>query len=132
MRQITPNDEDSLQTNRINSIETDASRPQGQSNKKIVVITSAIAVLSVAALIIIITLSKKDPNFLSQIRGDDKSASSASVENSPVDSSFRSTMTSDNEHIKRGIESYHKKYYRDAAGEFNEVLESAASDKDKA
>ncbi|MCL1911754.1 MAG: tetratricopeptide repeat protein, partial [Leptospirales bacterium] len=66
------------------------------------------------------------------IRGDDKSASSASAENSPVDSSFRSTMTSDNEHIKRGIESYHKKYYRDAAGEFNEVLESAASDKDKA
>ena len=126
MRKTTSND-DSLQSNRINSIETETSRPLGQSSKKIIAITSAIAVLSIAAVIIIITLAKKNPDFLSQARIDGKSA-----ENSPVDLTLRSTMKSDNEHIKRGIESYLKKYYRDAAGEFNEVVQSAASDKDKA
>lgn len=139
MKLITPNDEDSLQTNRINSIETDTSRPKGQSGKKVIVITSAIAVLSVLALIIVITLAKKDPNFLSKptpVIGDRNTEhSTAPVESSlkaPVESSLKSSMKSDNEHIKLGIESYLKKYYRDAAGEFNEVLESAASDKDKA
>ena len=129
MRQKTSNDEDSLQTNRINSIsvESDVSRSRGHSGKKVIIITSVIAILAVAAVIIIITLAKKNPTFLSQPHIESKSA-----ENSPLDSSLRSALTSDNEHIKRGIESYLKKYYRDAAGEFNEVIESAASDKDKA
>jgi len=38
---------------------------------------------------------------------------------------------SDNIHIKRGRESYAKGYYNDAVSEFNEVVESGSSDRDK-
>jgi tetratricopeptide (TPR) repeat protein len=117
-------------TNRINSIEDDLGKPSayGQSGKRVIAITASIALLAIAAVLIIISIARKDPSFLSQTRPDEKRPS----ENSPVDLALRSTLQSDNERIKRGIESYLKKYYRDAAGEFNEVIESDASDRDKA
>lgn len=130
------NDNDTLITNRINSIEPvdpDSSEKRRfgrarHSPKKAVFISAGIAIAVIAAFFLFTHLYRgKSGGFMAQLDNNTESA-----DNSLFDLSFENNMASENARIKRGIESYSKKYYRDAAGEFNEVLESDASDKDKA
>ena len=134
----TENENDLLITNRINSIESIDSndeyepryrkrRRMGRSQKRTIFIALGIAAIVIVAFFSFIYLSREKPGgFMAQLTG------STSSDSSPVDITLATNMQSENEHIKRGVESYLKKYYRDAAAEFNEVVESNASDKDKA
>ena len=120
-------DEDQLQTNRIKSIEKDGQEPV--SRKKALIIVSSIAILAVTALLVAVTLFYTKPgSFLSPGNGDTPAGKEKLFDNdnkTPI-------LESENIHIKRGKDSYQKKYYTDAITEFNEVLESDAGDQDKA
>jgi tetratricopeptide (TPR) repeat protein len=119
--------------NRINSIEEEEKpRSSGHSGKKVILITAAIALLAVTAVLIMLAIYHEKPgNFLSGLNMNKETAELP--KKAPLDSALQKPLPeSKNEHIRLGKESYLKKYYRDASAEFNEVLESDAGDSDKA
>jgi len=119
-------DEEVLETNRIRSIEADQAREGGA--KKPLLIAGLIALVALAVILIVITIFYKRPG--SFLKNGQKAKGE---ETSFIDSvSKRQSLESDNIHIKRGKESYSRKYYHDAVTEFQEVIDSDAPDKDKA
>ena len=111
-----------VRKNRISDIEqSDRKRP---GIKKPIILISALALLLVAAIVIITKYIYDRPKALT---GDQKPVAV------PFENIQKNTAPqSENIRIKRGIESYTRGYLNDAISEFNEVLESNASDKDKA
>ncbi len=135
-------EEEQLIKNRISSIEAEE-RPRGSvsgpsrlsgitgpSRKKILTAAGVLAILAVTGVLVYKAVRQQRDGLVSQNR---ESAGGISSGEMPMESVIRSQfLESDNEHIKRGKQSFLKKYYRDAAAEFNEVVESAATDRDKA
>lgn len=109
---------------RISSIEVDVSESKSFFKAKGTLIISVIlVVVALVGVFIITKLYQRPGTFLG---GD-------------VDKSFHDSekrifpeITSENIHLRRGKESYFKGYYNDAIAEFKEVIESAASDAEKA
>ncbi len=119
-------DEELLEKNRIRSIEADR-EPSG-GVKKPLLIAGIIALVALVAFLVIITLFYDRPgSFLAG--GKKKKGEGTSLIESVKK---KQTLDSDNVHIKRGKESYARKYYHDAATEFQEVVDSDAGDRDKA
>ena len=117
-------DDNELVTDRISSIaEGDEDAPsQKLSSKKI--LTIAIIAVVIAAFTLGLSIF-----FLFKT----KDTSSKITDGTSIESTVPTmNAESNNIHIKRGIESYHKKYYTDAISEFNQVVESDASNSDKA
>ncbi len=122
-----PIPEDELLTNRISSITPDAGPPSRLSGRKRGLIAAGAVLLLViaAAAALLLYTSKMKPSVpaVSGLTGDEKAIGSLSGSMS---------LQSDNIHIKRGRESYLKKYYADAISEFTEVVESDADSRDRA
>ncbi len=123
-----------LQTNRINDIQ-DFRYSSGHSAAKTFLILVCICLVSAGITAAVIYL--KNPanrNYLKQkLFPPEEQVQTADERREPVPADLPSgyIYESGNSHIRNGRESYAKKYYRDAAAEFNEVLESDASDRDK-
>jgi len=122
-------DEARLEKNRISGIEI---ADEGRGKKKIevrpiipLVILSLITAALLAGILILTKFFYNKPETLTQ---------SPANPNAPFDEVARGTdnLKSDNVHIVRGRESYARGYLADAITEFNEIVESAASDRDKA
>ncbi len=123
---IPPADEDILQKNRIQGIEVPEQKGQG-IKKPIIILFTLVAVTVITILILINFFYKKPEGFLSKKAGkkaEDKTTFDTSQADIPPHT--------ENEHIKKGIESYSRGYLNDAVSEFNEVVESDAKDEDKA
>lgn len=140
-------EEQLVQTNRINNIEEDnpreyrrgefASTKHGRvdsglsKNRKFALAAIVIAVLAVTAVLVVIYF--KSPERLKTITDSlhTPTVSPGGPGAVPVDLPSGLLPQSSNERIKRGREAYAKKYYRDAAAEFTEVVDSDSSDADK-
>lgn len=125
-----PGDEE-LQTNRISSIESEDERaerdgrrgPRRPLNPFIPIgILAVLALTLTGALVYYIKFYQKP----SLVTPTDKQSQTFDA----IDKS--KNLASTNIHIQRGKESYAKGYLTDAIAEFNEVIESDASDDDKA
>ncbi len=126
-RQQPPiSDEELLETNRIRSIEAEEGKTSDR--RKSLLIASVIALTAVVIFLIVITIFYDRPgSFLSTAKKEktrDETLINSVKKNQSLDS--------ENIHIKRGKESYARKYYHDAITEFQEVIDSDADNRDKA
>jgi len=122
------NYENELITNRISSISEDKEDPpflklKLKPQKKYILI-------AIAAIVVTFTLSLSSYFLFKSYKPSHKAT--AKDEFSIESTVPTMSTTSNNIHIKRGIDSYNKKYYTDAISEFNHVVESNASNTDKA
>ncbi len=116
-------DDDLLQKNRINALEIDE-ESRSRNIKKPILIISSIAVVLIAGILVAVTFFYKKPQIFKPLSKE---------ETIPFDSIERDfEVQSENVNIIRGRDSYRKGYLTDAISEFNEVVESGASDRDKA
>ncbi|MBN2158652.1 MAG: tetratricopeptide repeat protein [Spirochaetes bacterium] len=119
-----------LEKNRISGISSPAPSDDKSSGtpkkidwKPFAIIGSVAALLIIGVLVLTQFVFKKPGQFLP----------SKADPNAPFEETRREeNLTSENLHIKRGKESYSRGYLTDAIAEFNEVVESDASDRDKA
>ena len=110
--------------NRIKKIKKAGST--SPATKKTLLILLLIIVLSVTAVLITVNYVDKKPSFLSSLSlTDQKKAGIESAEKTVPGAG-------ENPLLKQGIASYSKGFYNDAISRFNEVVESDASDKDRA
>ncbi len=124
-RPLPVDDEEVLRKNRIQGIES--LEQKGSGIKKPIIILSSLVALTVITILILINFFYKKPEGFSPKKtdkADEKITFDAARTNIPPET--------ENEQIKKGIESYSKGYLTDAVSEFNEVVESDANDKDKA
>ncbi|HOD16779.1 MAG TPA: tetratricopeptide repeat protein [Spirochaetota bacterium] len=119
-----------LEKNRISGIEAVtgdtviASAPSGSFDKKPVIILSIVAAVLIAGILVLTQFVYKKPQPFTR---------SSANPNAPFEETGRGEgLTSDNQQIIRGAESYSRGYLSDAISEFNGVVESAAPDRDKA
>lgn len=98
----------------------------GEKNTSLI-ITLSVVIVAVAAILLIINYYKKPDMFTSSDKGASVSglASGNEVRQLPEGKS-------DNLHIEKGKNLYFKGYYTNAISEFQEVIDSGASDQDKA
>ncbi len=118
--------DDQLEKNRIHTIEVaqdeTAHAPSRPVNYKIPLIILASIAAVLVLTVVIVTRFYTKPNIRASKDGP-----------MPFDTIERDmNLQSDNIHIKRGRESHSRGYLNDAVNEFNEVVESDASDSDKA
>jgi superkiller protein 3 len=122
-------DEARLEKNRISGIEIEE---KGESGKKF----EPRHLISVIALFLVTAALLAGALFLIKYYRNkpEAAAPSSSGHNTFFGEAERGTdsLKSDNVHITRGKESYARGYLADAITEFNEAVESAASDRDKA
>ncbi len=113
-----------LEKNRISGIQADTGEKK-QFDKKPVIILASIAAALVAGVLIVTQFVFKKPAGFKPSPGD---------RTAPFEEITRSTdsLRSDNARILRGKESYARGNLTDAISEFNEVVESGSSDRDKA
>ena len=123
-------EEASIEKNRISDIEAvpgetfAAAAPAKAFDKKPIIILSVIAAVLIIGVLALTQFVFKKPQPFTQ-----KPANP----NAPFEETGRGEgLISTNEHIIRGAESYSRGYLADAISEFNEVIESAAPDRDKA
>lgn len=120
-------DSDDLRRNRIVGIEPDGEdRPviRTLANKKVpVFVATGLAFLAIVGVIAVTRYLDRPQSFVPA--GNDEQIIVGSDRRVLPDS------ISENMHLLRGKESYHKGYYNDAIGEFKEVVDSDATDEDK-
>ncbi|MCX7677641.1 MAG: tetratricopeptide repeat protein [Spirochaetes bacterium] len=109
---------------RISSIEPDASESKNFLKAKSTFIISAVLVIIVLGGVFFITKLYQRPTGFLQPHAE-KSLHDAEKRLLP-------DVISENIHLRRGKESYFKGYFNDAIAEFKEVIESSASDAEKA
>lgn len=115
-------DENTLQKNRIQGIETHEEKKP--SIKKPIFILSSLVALTIISILLLVKFYYKKPEGFSPKKKE---------ENVTFDVEKKDLiLKTENEQIKKGIESYSRGYLGDAVSEFNEVIESHADDKDKA
>jgi len=116
-----------VQKNRISGIEPAAEdytpRRQGVDKKAIIILSSVAAALLLAVVVLTQFVFKKPGRFSPLKEGPGVTFDEPARDE---------RLASDNEHIKRGRESYARGYITDAISEFNSVVESDAPDRDKA
>jgi len=116
-----------VEKNRISGIEPaaedDLPRRQGVDKKAIIILSSIAAALLLAVVVLTQFVFKKPGRFSEQREGPGVTFDEPTRDE---------RLASDNEHIKRGRESYARGYITDAISEFNSVVESDAPDRDKA
>ncbi|HPW52497.1 MAG TPA: tetratricopeptide repeat protein, partial [Spirochaetota bacterium] len=107
--------------------------PQQGNNpkKKYQVIAAALLLLIITggAIFLITKYKKGNESILSKIEFGAKDKDEAYTRSDKMDTPG---TDSENVHLRRGIDSYSKGYFNDAANEFSEVINSDASSKDKA
>ncbi|MFW5770664.1 MAG: tetratricopeptide repeat protein [Spirochaetota bacterium] len=117
-QQETP---EGVKTNRFNI--------SGTGKKKLhpAIIPAIVAAVAVAALIVVTLVYREPPSFLSSSRvsKDDLFLSKGDTREAPG-------KEFSNPRLRQGIQSYEKKFYRDAIAEFTGVVQSDAPDKEKA
>ncbi len=115
---LTP---DEIKTNRLGM--------EGLAGKRYMplIIVSSVA-LAAIILVVVLTFVYKKPGIFAP---KDKQTA-VEIPLGDTDKKLLPQGDVDNIHLKRGIESYHKGYFNDALAEFNEVVESSASDREKA
>ncbi|MFC1668888.1 tetratricopeptide repeat protein [Spirochaetota bacterium] len=127
-------DEDiDLKKNRISSIEAERGRKKIRTttdNKKPIIIASSIAVAAILVTVILIKFVYKKPWSFTPSNTSKVEDNKTDVVSGIIQKDIKDT--SENIHIIKGRESYSKGFLNDAITEFNEVLQSGASDKDKA
>lgn len=118
-------DEASLKKNRLKDIEPDeAKKRRPIQQKKAVIILTLIVAIAIIAIFIVVKFVYKKPDGFKPLPKEGAL---------PFEGMEKELKTeSENVHIKKGKESYAKGYFTDAIAEFNEVVESDATDKDKA
>ncbi len=117
-------DDDLLQKNRINALEIEEEGRRPINIKKPIIIVSSIAVVIIVGILVAVTFFYKKPQIFKPLSKE---------ETIPFDSIERDfQVQSENTSIIRGRDSYQKGYLTDAVSEFTEVVESGASDRDKA
>ncbi|HRZ27069.1 MAG TPA: tetratricopeptide repeat protein [Spirochaetota bacterium] len=122
----TPDYDEAVRKNRIRDITGEEKESRPRSGKKTIIILASIAALSLIAIAVLVFFIYKKPGSFLATTGEKQ------VE-APFEEKARTyAPESENLHIKRGMESYAKGYLNDAVAEFNEVLESDSTDKDKA
>lgn len=124
-------DEKNLETNRIIGIEESKEKSQKRNSIKSVLILSAIAV-SLIFIVLLITYNFQPEKF-SFLKQDKKSETTTSIDSTkPIESIEQHlSISSNNPHLKKGIQSYTKGYISDAITEFNEVIEGSSNNIEK-
>ncbi len=114
----------------VDSIEVSKEPKKGTINP----FTISLAIIAIAIVAAFIILKVKKPEFFSFMNSNKtKDAGKNSLNTLPTDDKIDNKyLSSSNVKLKKGIESYLKGYFTDAINEFNGVVESGATDKDKA
>ncbi len=128
-------DDDFLETNRINGIKENEENTQKNSSTKSIIILSAIAISLIFSVLLITYLIKPEKfSFLNKDKTQNHNGQKDPIDSSkPIESVDHDlSTTSDNIHLKKGIQSYSKGYISDAISEFNEVVDGNSKDIEKA
>jgi superkiller protein 3 len=124
-RPLPIDEEDVLQKNRIQGIET--LEQKGAGIKKPVIILSSLVALTVISILVLVTFFYKKPE------GFTPKKTEVTEEKLPFDEVKTDiSLETENKQIKKGIESYSRGYLTDAVSLFTDVVESDAGDTDKA
>lgn len=123
---MKPEKDNHIKKNRIFNIEADTpGRPDRSGLKKTVFILASIAAVSIAIILLITNYLYDEPDsFISRLYPGDREVIDASAPDPE--------NKIDNFHLKQGRESYRRNYISDAISSFNEVVESDASNREKA
>jgi len=118
--------EKEIKKNRINNIEKTENSPAKKltSNQLTMIILLSLTIIAVSAVLLIIKFHKTPTPFT--LNNKKKNEQLIEPQNKDL------KKEGENEALKKGIESYNRGYNTDAITQFNEVIESDASDNDKA
>jgi superkiller protein 3 len=116
--------EQELKRNRIHDIRRDEKPPLQVRTRKTLIIMALIVAASLTTIAVLVFVIYKKPGTFAPLA--EKIESTFDGAEKPY------APQSENIHIKQGMESYSRGYLGDAVARFNEVIESDASDRDKA
>lgn len=102
-------------------------RPSTAKSIRPIIIASSALLVAVAAIVLLTSYYKKPKIFTPSGKNEANETLYTDLDKKELPE-----FTTENIHLKRGRESYHRGYYNDALAELTEVVESDASDGDKA